>query len=77
MQRDENRIAPIAALVAMAVVTVTIVGLTFWSGDLFGPSTSVPPAAVERPQAHTHAFEASPGKSSGPAGRSLEDSRPR
>jgi len=42
----ENRIAPIAALVAMFLVSVTIVGLTFWSGDLFGPWTSVPPAAA-------------------------------
>src|SRR5512143_2281830 len=44
---EDNRIAPIAALLAMFLVTATIVALTFWSGDLFGPWTSVPPAAVE------------------------------
>lgn len=44
---EDNRIAPVAALIAMFVVSATIVALTFWSGDLFGPWTSVPPAAVE------------------------------
>jgi hypothetical protein len=38
---DDNRIAPIAALAAMFLVSVTIVGLTFYSGDFFGPWTSV------------------------------------
>jgi hypothetical protein len=52
MEDDEdNRIASIAALVAMFVVSVTIVALTFWSGDLFGPWTSVPPADGPRVEA--------------------------
>ncbi len=48
MRASENRIAPIAAFVAMFIVSVTIVGLTYWSGDLFGPWTSVPPVIVEQ-----------------------------
>ncbi len=51
MLARENRIAPIAALVAMFVVSATIVGLTYWSGDLFGPWTSVPPAIIEQSSA--------------------------
>lgn len=51
MQDDEqNRFAAIAALLAMLLVSATIVALTFWSGDLFGPWTSVPPAAAESPR---------------------------
>lgn len=48
MHANEGRIAPIAALVAMLVVSMMIVALTYWSGDLFGPSTSTPPAVVEQ-----------------------------
>ncbi len=48
MQAREDRIAPIAALVAMVIVSVAIVGLTYWSGDVFGPWTSVPPAVIEQ-----------------------------
>jgi hypothetical protein len=54
MEDDEaDRIAPIAALVAMFLVSATIVALTFWSGDLFGPWTSVPPPAVEAVRVET------------------------
>ena len=48
MQAREDRIAPIVALVAMVIVSVAIVGLTYWSGDVFGPWTSVPPAVIEQ-----------------------------
>jgi hypothetical protein len=48
MQANEGRIAPIAALLTMLVVSMMIVALTYWSGDLFGPPTSAPPAVVEQ-----------------------------
>jgi hypothetical protein len=48
MQANEGRIAPIAALIAMLLVSVMIVALAYWSGDLFGPSTSAPPTVVEQ-----------------------------
>ncbi len=62
---EDNRIAPIAAVIAMFVVSATIVALTFWSGDLFGPWTSVPPAVeagrIESLQPLLHAGRADDG----------------
>jgi hypothetical protein len=54
MQRDERRIAPIAALGAMTVVSIAIVVITYWSGDLSGPWTSVPPVVIEARGPKTH-----------------------
>jgi hypothetical protein len=54
MRRDERRIAPIVALGVMTVVSVAIVVLTYWSGDISGPWTSVPPVVIEARGAETH-----------------------
>ena len=48
MHARENRLVPIVALIAMLIVSVTIVGLTYWSGDLFGPWLIAPSAVVEQ-----------------------------
>jgi hypothetical protein len=48
MQANEGRIAPIAALLTMLVVSMMIVALAYWSGDLFGPWTSAPAVVEQR-----------------------------
>ena len=49
MHARENRLVPIVALIAMLIVSAVIVGLTYWSGDLFGPWASAPSSVVEQP----------------------------
>ena len=49
MHARENRLVPMVALIAMLIVSAVIVGLTYWSGDLFGPWASAPSSVVEQP----------------------------
>ena len=37
MQAHESRVVPIAAVMAVLIVSLTIVGLACWSGDAAGP----------------------------------------
>jgi hypothetical protein len=61
MHARENRWVPIIALIAMLIVSVTIVALTCWSGDLFGPSVSAPSDVVEQRSVEARPSSAEPG----------------
>ena len=54
MQRDERRIAPTAALGAMTVVSIAIVVIAYWSGDISGFWMRVPPFVIEVRGPETH-----------------------
>jgi hypothetical protein len=47
MLQTESWIEPMASVGAMLVVSMAIVVLTYWSGDILGPWTSVPPVVIE------------------------------
>jgi hypothetical protein len=74
MRARESRIVPIAAVVTVLVVSLTIVGLACWSGDAAGPwadTSLVAPTASREGEAS--AVAASPPDAHAAKGRRAGD----